>query len=112
MSLVSESGDGQEDAGNGLSHDLMALQVGVYGMAARGELRYGPRHELIRHIGERNDEPRQVRVELNEQAHSRVLGEVIETGLSISERRFGERPTGQAEKQCRGCDVFDICLVT
>ena len=48
-----KSGDAEEETGSGLSRELMSLQIGIYGLAARDELEYDPRHGLIRYIGER-----------------------------------------------------------
>ena len=104
-----KSGDAQEDTGSGLSRELMALQIGVYGLAAREELQYDPQHGLIRYIGERSDDLRQVEVDLNEEQLSRVRNEVIETGRNIRERNFNEGPTGRVDNRCRRCDFRNIC---
>ena len=104
-----KSGESQEDTGSGLSRELMALQIGVYGLAAKDELQYHPQHGLIRYIGERNDDLRQIEVDLNEEELSRVRDEVIETGRSIRERNFNEGPTGRIENRCHRCDFRNIC---
>ncbi len=104
-----KSGDAQEDTGSGLSRDLMALQIGVYGLAAKDELQYDPQRGLIRYIGERNDDLRQVEVVLNDEELSRVRSEVIETGCNIRERKFDEGPTGRVDNRCHRCDFLNIC---
>ena len=104
-----KSGDAREATGSGLSRELMALQIGVYGLAARDELAYDPQHGLIRYLGERNADLRQLEVDLNEEELARVRDEVIVTGRNIRNRAFDRGPTGRIENRCGRCDFRNIC---
>ena len=104
-----KSGDAGEETGSGLSRELMALQIGVYGLAAKEELEYDPRHGLIRYIGERDAALRQVDVALNEQELAGVRSKVIGTARNIRQRHFNEGPTSQTIERCGGCDFRNIC---
>lgn len=104
-----KSGDSREETGSGLSQELMALQIGVYGLATREELEYEPQQGLIRYIGERNAELRQVEVDLDDAELARVRQEVVETGRNIRDRNFNGGPTGRVENRCSRCDFCNIC---
>lgn len=104
-----KSGDAEEETGSGLSRELMSLQIGIYGLAARDELEYDPRHGLIRYIGERDTERRQVDVDLNDDELARVREEIICTGRHIRNREFNKGPTGRIENRCGHCDFLNIC---
>lgn len=104
-----KSGDASDETGSGLSRELMALQIGVYGLAARDELEYDPQHGLIRYIGERRAEHRQVEVELTEDRLTQVRDEIIKTGRDIRERKFNKGPTGRIKNRCDGCDFLNFC---
>ena len=104
-----KSGDADDETGSGLSSELMSLQVGIYGLAARDELEYDPKHGLIRYIGERDAERRQVKVDLNDDDLARVRGEIIKTGKRIRKRKFNKGPTGRIKNRCRRCDFLNIC---
>ena len=104
-----KSGDAEEETGTGLSRELMALQIGVYGLAARQELEYDPQHGLIRYIGERDAERRQVEVALNDDELARVREEIVETGRSIRARDFNHGPSSRAKNRCVRCDFRNFC---
>ena len=104
-----KSGNADEATGTGLSRELMGLQIGVYGLAARDELEYDPQHGLIRYIGERDPERRQVEVDLSEQELARVRSEVVKTCRDIRERKFNKGPTGLTKDRCSRCDFRNIC---
>ena len=104
-----KSGDAQEETGSGLSRELMALQIGVYGLAAREEFEYDPQRGLIRYIGERDHARRQMEVNLNDEELVRIRAAVIETGRNIRDRHFNMGPTGRVENRCSRCDFLNIC---
>ena len=104
-----KSGESEEHNGSGLNRELMALQVGVYGLAAREELEYDPRHGLIRYIGERAPGRRQVEVSLSDARLAEVREEIVAVGRSIRRREFDMGPTDRVEGRCAGCDFRDIC---
>ena len=104
-----KSGDAEDETGSGLSRELMSLQIGIYGLAARDELEYDPKHGLIRYIGERDAKRRQVKVDLNDDELARVRKEIIKTGKHIRKRKFNKGPTGRTKKRCRRCDFLNIC---
>ena len=104
-----KSGDAEEETGTGLSRELMALQIGVYGLAARQELEYDPQHGLIRYIGERDAARRQVVVALNDDELTRVREEIVEAGRKIRARDFNHGPSGLAKNRCVRCDFRNFC---
>ena len=104
-----KSGDAEEETGTGLSRELMKLQIGVYGLAARDELEYDPQHGLIRYIGERNREKRQAEVNLDDAELARVREVIVMTGRNIRGRHFDKGPTGWVENRCGICDFRNIC---
>ena len=104
-----KSGDAQDETGSGLNRDLMALQLAIYGMAAREELEYDPRQGLIRYVGEEDRTRREVRVDLHDRELARVREVVAETGRSIRERDFDHGPTDRDRDRCARCDFLEIC---
>lgn len=104
-----KSGDTSEETGSGLSRELMGLQIGVYGLAARDELEYEPQHGLIRYIGERSAEHRQVEVQLTDDRLTQIRDEIIKTGQDIRDRKFNRGPTDRTRNRCKGCDFLDFC---
>ena len=104
-----KSGASDEETGSGLNRELMELQIGVYGLAARDELEYDPQHGLVRYIGERDPLRRQMEVNLDEGRLLEVRQEIVRTGRSIREREFDSGPTGRVDNRCARCDFLDIC---
>ena len=104
-----KSGDAEEETGTGLSRELMKLQIGIYGLAARDELEYDPEHGLIRYIGERKREKRQVEVNLDAAELARVRDVIVKSGRDIRGRHFNKGPTGWVENRCGSCDFLNIC---
>ena len=104
-----KSGDSEEETGSGLNRELMELQIGVYGLAARDELEYDPQHGLIRYIGERRSSRRQAEVDLDDKQLARVRREIIKTGRRIRERKFDGGPTKRVRDRCTRCDFRDFC---
>lgn len=104
-----KSGDAEDETSTGLSRELMELQIGVYGLAARDELEYEPRHGLIRYIGERDPDLVQYEVDLSDERLAGVRQEIVDTGRMIRDREFNCGPTKQAENRCNRCDFQDFC---
>jgi len=104
-----KSGERGELAQSGLSEVMMGLQVGIYGMAARHELEYEPDQGLIRYIGERDRDRRQLSVELNNESLDAARTTVIEAGRRIKNRSFEEGPSTAWANRCDTCDQRVIC---
>lgn len=104
-----KSGDAEEETGSGLNRELMGIQIGVYGLAARDELEYEPQQGMIRYIGERDRGRQQEEVDLDDQQLAEVREELIQTGRSIQNREFSSGPTARDKNRCGNCDFLDIC---
>ena len=104
-----KSGDAQEETSTGLSRELMELQIGVYGLAARDELEHEPKHGLIRYIGERDPELLQYEVDLSDEKLAGVREEIVGTARMIRDREFNCGPTMRVENRCLRCDFQDFC---
>ena len=104
-----KSGDAKEQTGSGLTEELMALQIGVYGLAAKHELEYDPQHGLVRYIGERDPARREKPVDLSEDGLVEVRGRLVETAKKIRQREFQRGPTGLTKDRCERCDFLLIC---
>jgi len=103
-----KSGERGETTQSGLSENMMRLQIGIYGLAARHELEYEPDRGLIRYIGEDNPDKRQLAVNLNQEELDAARRTIIDAGRRIKERRFGEGPGGTSNR-CSTCDHCVIC---
>lgn len=106
-----KSGDARRATGSGLTEELMAMQIGVYGVAARHELEYEPRSGLIRYIGEDDSERAERVVDLGDDELGVVRERLIDLAHRIRRRRFDDGPTPipDAPSRCRGCDFRTIC---
>lgn len=102
-----ESGDGN---GSGLSSELMAMQIGVYGLAAREELEYEPQNGVIRYIGEDDPSRMETHVDLSDEQLELVRTELVETSRRIKRREFegGPAETGR----CGRCDFRRVCRLS
>ena len=107
-----KSGDSDEDTGSGLSRDLMALQIGVYGLAARHELEYEPQNGVIRYIGEEDPERAETRVDLSDQQLDLVRRDLIDAATRIKRREFDVGPARGNEGRCELCDFRRICRLS
>ena len=104
-----KSGDRDGDTGSGLSRQLMSLQIGVYGLAARNELEFVPQHGFVRYIGERDPARRQMEVNLDDRQLVNVRREIVQTAKKIQHREFDNGPTERVENRCDNCDFVDFC---
>lgn len=104
-----KSGESGESTQSSLTENMMRLQIGIYGLAARHELEYEPDKGLIRYIGEENPEHRQVAVELGQEELAAARQVVIEAGRRIRERRFDDGPIENSPNRCATCDQRVVC---
>ena len=106
-----KSGDSRRATCSGLTEELMAMQIGVYGVAAKRELEYEPRSGLIRYIGEDDPERAERIVDLSDRELCVVRERLIDLAHRIRRRQFDEGPTPipEASSRCRGCDFRTIC---
>ena len=104
-----KSGEKENENQSGLSEEMMRLQIGIYGLAARHELEYEPEHGLIRYIGEENPAHRQVKVDVNEEGIETARQVVIEAGRKIRGRNFDSGPS--RKKRCNTCDFSRMCHI-
>lgn len=107
-----KSGDSDEDNGSGLSAELMELQIGVYGVAAKHELEYEPRNGLIRYIGEDNPNRAERRVDLSDKQLRQVRQRLVRHARRIRERDFNRGPSASNPSRCKGCDFQYICRLS
>ena len=104
-----KSGDATEETGSGLTQDLMAVQIGVYGLAAKHELEYEPQNGLVRYIGEADPNLTEVSVDLTDEQLNNVRGHLVETARNIRDREFDYGPSPQSLGRCSRCDFKNIC---
>ena len=104
-----KSGERGEANQSGLPEEMMRLQIGIYGLAARHELEYEPEHGLIRYIGEQDAAHREADVGLNEGELQTAREVVVETGRQIRMRHFEEGPRQGFQGRCDSCDFARIC---
>ncbi len=104
-----KSGERGESNQSGLSEEMMRLQIGIYGLAARHELEYDPDSGFIRYIGEQDPNRRQVSVELGPEELDGARESVIQAGRRIRDRRFDEGPGPRNAGRCATCDQRLLC---
>lgn len=104
-----KSGDAAEETGSGLTHELMAMQIGVYGLAAIHELEYEPQNGLVRYIGEPDPALAEVAVDLTDDQLTTVRQQLVNTARSIRNREFDQGPSPQSAGRCSRCDFKTIC---
>ena len=105
-----KSGDERTDAKK-LDEEEMALQVGIYAVAAKKELEYEPEQGLIRYLDSGADEKAELKVSLNPYELEKSKKTVSETAYAIRERRFKEGPRKEREGKlrCGTCDFLGLC---
>ena len=106
-----KSGDSRRANSSGLTEELMAMQIGVYGVAAKRELEYEPRSGLIRYIGEDDPSRAERIVDLGNDELSVVRGRLTDLAHRIRRRQFDDGPTPipDAPSRCGDCDFRTIC---
>jgi DNA helicase-2/ATP-dependent DNA helicase PcrA len=104
-----KSGNASGDNASGLSSEMMAMQLGVYGIAARKELEYEPDRGLVRYVGEEDATRREVDVSLDEAELAEIRQRVVATAQSIKARAFSSGPAVHLPERCGTCDFGRIC---
>ena len=114
-----KSGDPEKQDSNAsaLDSEEMALQISLYGLAARRELQYAPELGLVRYLGAKPGAPlddRELQVPLDDGALSRARTSVIDLAEGIQQRRWDLGPRrrsgakGRASR-CGSCDFLLLC---
>ena len=109
-----KSGRPESDARMSLDEEEMRLQVMIYGLAARHELEYEPDRGLVRYLGSRDDQPRELEIDLTEESLLSARLRIAEAAGGIRTRRFRSGPTRPPKDhasatRCDDCDFLRIC---
>jgi DNA helicase-2/ATP-dependent DNA helicase PcrA len=104
-----KSGNASGENASGLSEAMMAMQLGVYGIAARKELQYEPNEGLVRYVGERDPKKRELAVTMSDEQLSNVRKQVVVTAEKIQKRQFKDGPGKELRDRCVNCDFGRIC---
>ena len=107
-----KSGGADDDTGSGLTRDLMAMQIGVYGLAARHELEYEPQNGIIRYIGEDDPDQAETRVDLSDQQLGLVRSDLVDMARRIKAREFHAGPAAGHDGRCVRCDFRTACRLS
>ena len=94
-----KSGDAKEQTGSGLTEELMALQIGVYGLAAKHELEYARNTVLFATSAKEIRHGRKARRSVGR----RACGSARKAGRNskkIRQREFQRGPTGFTKDRC------------
>ncbi|ODQ99160.1 hypothetical protein BHQ21_25475 [Mycobacterium sherrisii] len=109
-----KSGDPESDERMSLDEEEMALQVTMYGLAARHELEYEADRGLVRYMGETEDGRRELEVDLDHQSLAEARETIAETARNIRRRDFRAGPLRAPRKatsrtRCDECDFLGVC---
>lgn len=104
-----KSGERGEESQSGFNDEMMRLQIGIYGLAAKHELEYEPDRGLLRYIGEDDPAKRETAVELSDAQLSGVRARILEAAGAIRSRRFNIGPTNFVPDRCGTCDLRRVC---
>ncbi len=105
-----KSGDDKEDAKK-LDAAEMALQIGIYAIAARSELEYEPEQGMVRYLDSGPTEKAELKVPLDAKSLEKAKNTVAASALEIRQRKFSEGPRVDREgkKRCVTCDFLGLC---
>lgn len=105
-----KSGDDRSDAKK-LDEEEMALQVGIYAVAAKSELEYEPQQGMVRYLGVPKNERGELKIPLTPEALAQARDRVSKTAFAIRERNFKGQPTkrSQGQLRCETCDFLGLC---
>lgn len=97
-----------------LDEEEMALQVSLYGLAAKRELEYQPELGLVRYLGEPDAKRRELKVRLDESALESARRTVARVAGEIRNRKFSSGPTRPPRDKTKGmrcgeCDFIEMC---
>ena len=112
VTLVDFKSGGSQGNASGLSKQMMAMQLGIYGLAAQGEMEFEPDLGLVRYIGEPDVAKREMPVQMSPEALAEVRASVLTTAKAIRDRRFSSGPTEGGDERCGHCDFGGICAAT
>ena len=104
-----KSGNSSGDNASGLSAEMMAMQLGVYGIAAKKELEFEPDVGLVRYVGEKDPERRELRVDMSDARRAEVRANIAGTARQIKARDFKKGPAVHLKGRCGYCDFGRIC---
>jgi DNA helicase-2/ATP-dependent DNA helicase PcrA len=104
-----KSGNSSGDNASGLSAEMMAMQLGVYGIAAKKELEFEPDVGLVRYVGEKDPDRREVRVDMSDARRAEVRANIAGTARQIKARDFKKGPAVHLKGRCGYCDFGRIC---
>ncbi len=104
-----KSGEHADQTQSGLNEEMMRLQIGIYGLAAREELEYEPDRGLVRYLGETDPERRESEVVLTDEELEATRIRMIGAARSIRSREFDAGPSSRVPDRCRNCDMLGIC---
>lgn len=107
-----KSGDPDSDKHTKLDEEEMKLQLAIYALAAKKELEYQPEEGLVRYLGAKQDDKRELRVPLDKPHLESAQSQVAQTASEIRDRKFNSGPkAAAAEGKCRCsiCDFVGIC---
>jgi DNA helicase-2/ATP-dependent DNA helicase PcrA len=104
-----KSGNSSGDNASGLSADMMAMQLGVYGIAAKKELEFEPEVGLVRYIGESDPNRRELKVDMSDGRRAEVRANIAGTARRIKARDFRQGPAPHLKGRCGRCDFGRIC---
>lgn len=104
-----KSGDGEGDMSSGLSQEMMAMQIGIYGLASKHELEYDPQHGLVRYIGQSDPTKKELAIHLDESRLADVRTQIMATAARIKGRDFHHGPRAGGYTRCVTCDFQKIC---
>lgn len=109
-----KSGDPESDIAVNLDSEEMKLQISLYGLAAKKELEYEPEKGLVRYLGERNPEDRELSVNLDENSLAQARDTVIDITRKIRNREFETGPhrkprDPKKQTRCMECDYQVFC---
>lgn len=114
-----KSGDPEKQNENASSLDAeeMALQISLYGLAARRELQYAPELGLVRYLGVQPGaslDEREMQVPLTDEAIENARASVVGVAEEINRRQWdvGPRASPRAkgvESRCEACDFLLLC---
>jgi DNA helicase-2/ATP-dependent DNA helicase PcrA len=104
-----KSGNSSGDNASGLSAEMMAMQLGVYGIAAKKELEFEPDVGLVRYVGEKDPNQREVRVDMSDARRAEIRANIAGTARQIKARDFKKGPAAHLNGRCGYCDFGRIC---
>lgn len=106
-----KSGGSDVKTASGLDSDEMALQISVYGIAAKKELEYEPERGLVRYLDAKSEKEAELKIDLKNDEIEKAKKTVIRLARGIKDQGFHEGPRSLKGKEhrCTSCDFLSIC---